>query len=251
MTSKTRYSGYDPLARVYNEDWAPGVLQEVLPALEKLLLPHLSTGAHILDLGCGTGHLAQQLLIKGYQVTGLDGSEGMLRYAQENAGEGKFILGDARFFNFPHTFDAVVSIGAFNHVMELEELTEIFHNVYQALLDDGLFIFYMFFEEEYQSNWNGSLTGKVKEEYAWAAQNSYNSETKIAQFNLTIFSLVEETWQRLDAVIKEKCYSITEVKSALEKAGFTELGIYDAQRDFAINKSPGNTYFSARKRLNK
>jgi SAM-dependent methyltransferase len=251
MTSTTRYSGYDPLARVYNEDWAPGVLQETLPALEKLLLPHLSSGAHILDIGCGTGHLAQQLLIKGYQVTGLEPSEPMLRYAHENAADGKFILGDARFFKFPHTFDAVVSIGAFNHVMELEELSDIFHNVYQALLDNGLFVFYMFFEEEYQSKWNGSLSGNIKEEYAWAAKNSYNSETKIAQINLTIFSLLEKSWQRLDAVIKEKCYSITEVKSALENAGFSEVSIYEAQRDFAINKPTGNTYFSARKRLNK
>ena len=248
MTSTTRYAGYDPFARIYNEDWASGILKETLPALEKLLIPDLAKGAHILDLGCGTGQLAQQLLTKGYKVTGIDGSEGMLHYAGKNAPGAELILNDARFFNFPPTFDAVISIGALNHVMNLEELTSIFHKVYQALLENGLFVLYLYLEEEYQSNWNGKIDGNVKDEYAWASRNSYNPEDKIAQINLTIFSLVEGNWQRLDTNILEKCYARTDVQSALESAGFTEVSIYDAQRDLAISKVPGSTYFVARKR---
>ncbi|BAY34389.1 hypothetical protein NIES2107_62940 [Nostoc carneum NIES-2107] len=131
MTTTTFYAGYDPLARVYNEDWALGVLKETLPALEKLILPSLIKDTQILDLGCGTGQLAQKLLEKGYKVTGIDASKGMLRYALENASEAKLILNDARILDFPPTFDAVISIGAFNHVMSLEELTDVFKNVYQ------------------------------------------------------------------------------------------------------------------------
>jgi SAM-dependent methyltransferase len=251
MSSKTLYSGYEPLARIFNEDWAPGILKETLPAVEKLLLPHLPKEAHILDLGCGTGQLTQQLLVKGYKVTGLDSSQGMLRYARENAPTGEFILGDARFFEFPPTFDGVVSIGAFNYVMKLEELTGVFHNVYAALLENGLFVFYVYLEEEYLSNWNGNMSGNVKEEYAWAARNSYQPKEKIAQMNLTIFSLVEENWQRLDTTILERCYSSAEIKSALENVGFTEISIIDAQRDLAIPKRAGNTYFVCRKQVNR
>lgn len=250
MSSKTRNSAYDPLAQIYNEDWAPGVLKETLPALEKLLLPNLPEGAHLLDLGCGTGQLTQQLLVKGYKVTGLDVSEGMLRYACENAPDGEFMLGDARFFEFPPIFHAVISIGAFNHVMKLEELTGVFHNVYAALLENGLFVFYVYLEEEYLSNWNGNISGNVKQEYAWAARNSYQPEEKIAQINLTIFSLVDKNWQRLDTTILERCYSSAEIKSALENVGFTEISIYDAQHDLAIPKRAGNTYFVCRKRVN-
>ncbi|QIR40543.1 class I SAM-dependent methyltransferase [Tolypothrix sp. PCC 7910] len=251
MATTNLCAGYDPLARIYNEDWALGVFQETLPALEKLILPNLVKDAQILDLGCGTGHLAQKLLEQGYQVTGIDASEGMLRYAQENAPNAKLILKDARFVNFAPTFDAVISIGAFNHVMSLEELTSVFHNVYQALVNNGIFLFYLFLEEEYQYNWGGKITGNVKEDYAWAARNSYDSETKIAEINLTIFSLIEKSWQRLDSTILEKCYTKEELISALKIAGFSNINRYDAHHDLGIAQTPGCVYFVCYKSISK
>jgi SAM-dependent methyltransferase len=249
MTTTTLYTGYDPLARVYNEDWALGVLKETAPALEKLILPNLAKDSQILDLGCGTGQLAQKLLEKGYKVTGIDASEGMLRYARENAPEAKLILNDARLVDFYPTFDAVISIGAFNHVMSLEELTSVFKNVYQSLLDNGIFLFYLFLEEEYKYNWDGKITGNVKEDYAWAARNSYDSETKIASINLTIFSLIEKTWQRLDSTILEKCYTKEELISALETVGFNDINSWDSHHDLKIASMPGSTYFVCYKRV--
>ncbi|MEH2222135.1 class I SAM-dependent methyltransferase [Nostoc sp.] len=243
MNTTTLSASYDPLARVYNDDWALGVLQETLPALEKLILPNLAKDAHILDLGCGTGQLAQKLLKKGYKVTGIDASEGMLHYARENAPGAELIFNDARLINFPATFGAVISIGALNHVMTLEDLTNVFHKVYQTLLPNGVFLVYLFLEEEYKFNWDGKATGNVKEDYAWATRNSYNSEAKVASINLTIFSLIEQTWQRLDSTILEKCYSKEEVISALATAGFADISIYDAHRDLEISPMPGSTYF--------
>jgi len=150
MSSANRYTGYDPFAQMYNESWGPKFCQKGLPLLEKLLLQHLPQEAHILDLCCGTGQIAQQLLTKGYRVTGLDGSEAMLHYARENAPTGQFILGDARLFEFPPTFHAVISTNAtFNHVMNLEELKSVFHNVYAALLDNGFFLFDLNMEADY------------------------------------------------------------------------------------------------------
>ncbi|MEQ9237072.1 class I SAM-dependent methyltransferase [Coleofasciculus sp. E2-BRE-01] len=245
----THYSSYDPLARIYNEDWAMAILKETLSPIEKLLLPHLPEGAHILDLGCGAGQLAQQLLEEGYKVTGIDGSKGMLNYARQNAPSGQFILGDACSFEYPPTFHGVISIGVLNHIMKLEELKKIFHNVYEALLDNGLFVFYIYLEEEYQSKWNGQMSGNVKDDYAWAARNSYCPEEKVGRINLTVFQWVDETWQRSDTTILEKCYSTSDVQSALSKAGFTDVSIYDAERDLAIPARAGSTYFVCRKRL--
>jgi SAM-dependent methyltransferase len=252
MSSKTLYSGYDPLARLYNEDWAPKLSEKALLCLEKLLLPNLPEGAHILDLGCGTGQLTQQLLVKGYKVTGLDGSEGMLRYACENAPGGEFILGDARSFELPSTFDGVVSATCvLNYVMNLEELSSVFRNVYKALLPNGFFVFDLDMEEQYQKFLQGSLSGNVKDEYAWAAVRSYDSEEKISQVKFTIFSLIDNNWQRLDHTVLEKCYSSAEVKSALESVGFAEISIYDAERDFERRGEAGTTYFVCRKRVNR
>lgn len=45
----------------------------------------LSVGASILDMGCGTGRHAVELAKRGYRVTGVDISEGMLEVARKKA----------------------------------------------------------------------------------------------------------------------------------------------------------------------
>ncbi len=250
MNSTIRYDDYDVLARIYNEDWVLGLFEETIPVLEKLLLPHLTQGAHILDLCCGTGHLAQQLLKQDYKITGIDGSEQMLLYARENAPEAKLILGDARFFDLPVSFDAVVSTtGSLNYVMKIEELECVFNNVYNGLTENGTFLCHFFTEEEFQSNWSGKISGNVKDDYAWSTKNIYNPENKIGQIYLTVFTLLEKSWQRLDKVISEKCYAREEILSALETAGFSEISSYDAHQDLGISQTPGSIYFICYKRV--
>ncbi|MDR7586593.1 MAG: methyltransferase domain-containing protein, partial [Armatimonadota bacterium] len=80
-----RYAEYDAFAWMYNRYWGQDSVQRFLPVIEKLVLPHLGPHARILDLCCGTGQLAQALAQRGYQVTGIDGSEEMIRYARINA----------------------------------------------------------------------------------------------------------------------------------------------------------------------
>jgi 2-polyprenyl-3-methyl-5-hydroxy-6-metoxy-1,4-benzoquinol methylase len=77
---------YEPIARLQNEfKNTPEVLEQgILPALEQIMLSQLSPEAHILELGCGSGYLAQQLNIRGYKVTGIDASESLLNYAKKN-----------------------------------------------------------------------------------------------------------------------------------------------------------------------
>jgi len=249
-STNIRFSEYDSIARLYHEDWVKQFKETVLPPLESLLLRHLSKEAHILDLCCGNGQLAQYLLRKGYRVTGLDGSEVMLHYARENAPRGEFILDDARFFNLPSTFHGVVSTtGSLNYIMSFEELTVVFHNVYKALLDNGIFVFNLFLEDEYQSDWNGRIHGNIKDDYAWAVRQSYHPEEKIGYLNFTIFQLVENNWQRLDTAILEKCYSVLEVQSALESVGFMDVKTYDAKDDFSVHNNTGSAYFVCRKEL--
>ncbi|MEG3898413.1 class I SAM-dependent methyltransferase [Microcoleus sp. SVA1_B6] len=80
-----------------------------LDFMQEHILKHLPKEAHILDIGCGKGEIVKSLIEKGYQVTGLDISEEMLRYASENVPNGKFIRDDIRFCKLPPNFDAVLS----------------------------------------------------------------------------------------------------------------------------------------------
>src|SRR6266404_412384 len=86
LLSTTKYlsSAYDKIAPFYDCLWR-GFEQLVLSLLERELFPYLSAGDEIIDLGCGTGLLARELISRGYSVTAVDQSKGMLREAAKNA----------------------------------------------------------------------------------------------------------------------------------------------------------------------
>ncbi|MFN6561401.1 MAG: class I SAM-dependent DNA methyltransferase [Nostoc sp. ChiSLP01] len=243
MSSKKSDSNYDYFAQEYNEVYAQILSEQTIQILEKLLLVHLPKAANILDLCCGTGQLAQKLLIKGYQITGLDRSESMLNYARSNATEGKFILCDAQSFELPPIFDAVISMYALNYVMNLEELMSVFRNVNTALKTNGIFIFNLRLEEDFKSYWDNSTTRVVRDDYAWISQKSYNSEEKIGQIQITGFQLIEKEWKPLEQIILEKTYSRAEVLSALEKVGFRQVSVHEEKHDAVFQERSEYTYF--------
>lgn len=225
MPSVSRYSDYDGFAWVYNKHWGQNFTQPVLLILDNLLLHRIPAGARVLDLCCGTGQLAQALTARGYHVTGLDGSEEMLRFARDNAPAGEFILTDARSFKLPDLYHMVVStFDSLNHIMTLEELTSVFRNVYASLKGGGLFLFDLNMEEGYKLCWNDSY-GIVEDDHVCVIRTGYRPEERTARFDTTIFYL-QDGWQRSDLTFWQKCYSEAEVRSALKVAGFIEIRCY-------------------------
>jgi cyclopropane fatty-acyl-phospholipid synthase-like methyltransferase len=121
--------------------------EEVDFIVDELNLP---LGSHILDVGCGTGRHAIELARRGYQVTGVDLSTGMLSEAQRGADKAgveiDLIHADAARFTSEILFDAAICIceGAFGLLGSdddpyLHEL-RILKNIHDALKPDGMFI---------------------------------------------------------------------------------------------------------------
>lgn len=75
--------------------------------LIKLLAPE--PDEPVLDLGCGTGHLTDQIAAAGADVVGLDGSAEMFEKARQTYPDIQYVHADARDFSFETTFDAVFS----------------------------------------------------------------------------------------------------------------------------------------------
>jgi len=98
------------------------------------------TGERILDLGCGTGHLTAKIAESGASVTGLDSSTSMIAQARQNFPALKFVLGDARDFQFDEPFDAVFSNAALHWIQEAEAVVRC---VAAALRPDGRFVLEM------------------------------------------------------------------------------------------------------------
>jgi SAM-dependent methyltransferase len=248
MLSVEQYLDYDPFAEIYNKTLAPEDCERHLPILEKLLKQHHSQAVKVLDLCCGTGQMVQKLLEKGYQVTGIDISEGMLQYARQNAPTGQFIRDDARSFKISSSFDAVISpTGSLNHMMSIEDLELVFQNVYEALKENGIFVLGLCQEETYNS-YNESITmGDLQDDYAWVSRDRYDPEKKIAEFKITTFQLVEENWKRTDITHLVKPYSQTEILATLENVGFKKITVYDAEGNLANPNYKDYALFVSRK----
>jgi SAM-dependent methyltransferase len=243
-----RYAEYDRLARFYHRYWGGRYHQKALTVLDRILLPHIPPNAKILDLCCGTGHLTEALAGRGYRMTGIDGSEAMLRYAREALPAGEFILADARTFDLPDQFQAVIStFDSLNHVMTLGELARVFENVYRSLVPGGLFVFDLNMEEAYQTQWQKS-SAIVEEEQACIVQGGYEPTEKIGRTDITMFYL-EEGWRRSDLTLYQKCYTSEEICTALGQAGFIKLECHDMQKisGMAGDIGIGRMFFLARK----
>ncbi len=239
------YTDYDRFAWVYNQHWG-GFSVRVMPVLEKLLLNRISENARILDLCCGTGQLAQSLNEHGYRVTGVDGSPEMLRYARENAPTVEFIASDARTFKADAAYQAVVSVfDSLNHIMNLDELTTVFHNVYAALLHDGFFMFDLNMEEGFITRWRGTFA-IVRDDHVVVVRSSYDTDHKEGSMDFTVFRL-EDTWQRTDIHLTQRAYTQDEITQALNAAGFSSVETYDAEKDLALNGNPGRMFFVCHK----
>lgn len=74
-------------------------------------------GAKVLDVGCGTGEMAAQLMGRGYEVWGLDLAEPMIRYARDRNASDRFEVGDIEHIPFAdNTFDAAVCLGVIEYL---------------------------------------------------------------------------------------------------------------------------------------
>jgi trans-aconitate methyltransferase len=91
----------------------------------------------ILDLGCGTGHLTQQIADAGATAVGLDHSAEMIESARQEYPGCEFVQGDAHEFTVDTPFDAVFSNAALHWMPDQDSVLE---SVVDALRPGGRFI---------------------------------------------------------------------------------------------------------------
>ena len=94
-------------------------------------------GERILDLGCGTGHLADRIAGAGADVIGIDSSASMIKQARRNYPHLRFEVADAMEFRFPGTFQAVFSNAVIHWIKDPEKAVGCVHH---ALEPGGRFV---------------------------------------------------------------------------------------------------------------
>ncbi len=106
------------------------------------LLPEIS--GRILDIGCGGGYMAPDLLRKGFKVYGLDRSKKMISLAQDRVrkagfnSNAYFLVGDTENLPFPSTwFDVIIYMGVMEY---LSDNTITLQEMHRVLKPNGIVI---------------------------------------------------------------------------------------------------------------
>lgn len=94
-------------------------------------------GENILDVGCGTGDLANKIYQQGANVIGVDKSENMVRQASNKYPNIKFIAKDILEFEYHNQFDAVFSNATLHWVKHPKEALQ---SIYNSLKPGGRFV---------------------------------------------------------------------------------------------------------------
>jgi ubiquinone/menaquinone biosynthesis C-methylase UbiE len=113
MSDKPTIDAYNKIAEEFAARNSVSMYDEEFSAFCSLL----KSGDTILEIGCGTGRDADELLKRGLHYTGIDASEEMLAVARARVPDGKFQVGDFYHLDFLNgTFDGFWAAASFLHV---------------------------------------------------------------------------------------------------------------------------------------
>lgn len=96
----------------------------------------------VLEIGCGTGHLASRFIQNNFTYNGLDVSDDMLAIAKQNNPAADFINGDMRDFSLPEKVDAGIITGrTISYLLANKEVLDTFNSINKNLTPQGIVCF--------------------------------------------------------------------------------------------------------------
>lgn len=109
---------FDEIAAHYDASLPAHVVEHYLRKRVAFIVANCPRGRG-LDVGCGTGALASQLVEAGYEMTGIDPSRGMLEVLQQRTSRVEAVHADGTDIPFPgETFDVVLCVAVMHHIAE-------------------------------------------------------------------------------------------------------------------------------------
>ena len=182
-----------------------------------------SAGKVMLDLACGTGTMTEEMAERGYDMIGVDYSEGMLGQAMEKKIEKQlpiqYVCQDMRELELYGTVDAVIcTLDSLNTLYKHRELLGNQVYVYET---DAVYC-------------------------VW--ENALCEDNCTVEITLDLFQLCADgRYRRTEEQITERAYAPEQVQAALETIGFHVLGIYHADTEEPLHSDSERMVVVARK----
>ena len=185
----------------------------------------------VVDLGCGSGIWAGELLRAGYRVLGIDISEAMVEIARQKAPDAEFRVGSLFEAPLPPC-DAVTAVSeVLNYLFDPENeergLEGLFGRVHEALRPGGVFVFDVLGPGQVPPG-TTSRGWSAGEDWAVLSEKVEDREHGTMERRIVSFRKVGEHYRRDGEVHRVRLYGREEIEAALGLAGFgvTTLGAY-------------------------
>lgn len=175
----------------------------------------------VVDLGCGSGLWAEQLVKGGYKVLGIDISESMIRIARKRVPEAEFRI-ESLFKAVIPPCRAVTSISeCFNYLFDSDNdsraLTQLFRRIYNALAPGGVFVFDI--GEPGQIKPGVTAKGFTEGE-DWIVMVEKREEKSILTRRIISFRKVGNHYRRETELHRQRLYKSADIAKELRRAGF-------------------------------
>jgi SAM-dependent methyltransferase len=233
--SSDPYYGPD-LACVHHVGYS-GHVERTAPGIRRILADGgLSAGSLVLDVGCGSGLLAQELLAAGFAVHGIDASQAMIRFARSYAPRAVFDvvriptgLATGVVGGLPSA-DAVVSTGhVLNYLDRRDDIRQAFGELARAIRPGGLLAIDLMTEKFCETREVAQVHAKVEDDWAIVTRFSRPEPFRYDR-NITVFRRVDGSWQRADEYHRNVTFDVDDALRVLRDNG-VEAGVRAAFGD--------------------
>lgn len=131
---------FDAIAEAYDDTIRPHVAGHYLDKRAAFVRDHCPLG-RVLDVGCGTGTLAARLSELGYDVVGVDPSEGMMDVMRRRAPSVEAVPGSGADLPFGDgEFDVALSVATMHHIAEPAAVRSTLSEMVRAVRPGGLVV---------------------------------------------------------------------------------------------------------------
>lgn len=132
------YQSYDKISKWYDEHRSRDLFEKTWL---DVTISYLTSGAKILDLGCGMGEpISRYFIEKGFCLTGVDGSKKLLDLAIQRFPQANFICADMREIKLNQKFDLIITWHSFFHLTQ-DNQRLMFRTFSDHLNIDGILLF--------------------------------------------------------------------------------------------------------------
>jgi SAM-dependent methyltransferase len=201
---------------------------------------------YLLELGCGSGAHAKYLADYGYQITGVERSDSMIKMANaKNINGFNVIQGDITSFELPAKYDAAISLfHVISYLTTNESIKQCFENVHAHLKDEGIFIFDVWYTPAVYFQKPETRIRRMENdacEITRIAESDMNTEANIVtvKFDILVKHKQSNLFSNFREVHPMRHFSIPEIGLIAIQTGFTIL----TSEEFLTQSSPSvNTW---------